>query len=209
MSNPAKVACLVALVMAGTAFAGPQPGRSAATSSKAEAFSPVERQVREQFPSVALDSQATFEPAQELVAGRQVSGMRAVRSESQRPNRPLQPQALSLPIEGDAGVEGGLRVFYPASYDEPFVIELGEQRVVMRSVGAHFAQATASAGKLFYTSPHNSVDVIEVPSAGRSEELLLLHDARAPRVFEYEIVEMRGVAGLSLESSGRRNPLRS
>ena len=39
---------------------------------------------------------------------------------------------------------------------------------------------------------------------GRSEELLLLRDARAPRVFEYEIVEMRGVAGLSLQDGAIR-----
>ena len=131
MSNHTKAAALVVFSLAAAAFAAPLP---------------LEREVREQFPSVALDSRATLEPVHELVAGRMASGMRA---------------------------RGALRVFYPASYDEAFVVELGEQRVVLRAVGAHFAQAEASAGKLFYAGPHDAVDVIEVPSAGRSEELVV------------------------------------
>src|SRR5450755_1349289 len=177
MSNRATVAWLIAFLLTTTAFAGPQSRPAAATATRTEALLPLERQVRKHFPSVVLDAQATLEPAQEFVAGQLVSGMRA---------------------------RNGLRVFYPGSYNEALVVELGEQRVVLRAVDAHFAQATASAGKLFYTSPHDSVDVIEVPSAGRSEELLLLRDARAPRVFEYEIVEMRGVAGLSVQDGAIR-----
>ena len=205
MSNRTNAAWLIVFFLTATALAGPPPGRAAATTARSEALLPLERQVREQFPSVALDSQATLEPAQELVAGQMVSGMRArpLRS-APSTHLPLQPLALSLPVDGDTGAGGALRVFYPASYNEAFVVELGHQRVALRAVGAHFAQAEASAGKLFYTTPHDSVDVIEVPSTGRSEELLLLRDARAPRIFEYEIVEMRGVASLSLQDGAIR-----
>jgi hypothetical protein len=147
---------------------------------------------------VILDSQATLEPAQELVAGRMVSGFRApTLASAPQAHHPLQPQELSAPPADQQGVS--VRVFYPASYDEAFVVELGAQRVVLQAVGVHFAQAAASAGKLFYPGPHDSVDVIEVPSTDRSEELLVLHDARAPRIFEYEIAEMRGVAGLTVQ----------
>ena len=202
MVHRTSVASLIAFLMTAAVVAAPQPGRVDATASRAEALHPLERQVREQFPSVVLDSQASLEPAQELVAGQMVSGMRArpLRSNPSA-HPPLQPLALALPSDAQ---DAGLRVFYPASYNEAFVVELGEQRVALRAVGAHFAQAAASAGKLFYTSLHDSVDVIEVPSTGRSEELLLLHDARAPRIFEYEIVEMRGVAGLSLQDGAIR-----
>ena len=173
MSNRTRVAWLIAFFLTTTAFAGPQPRRAAATSARTRALLPLERQVREQFPSVVLDSQATLEPAQELVAGQMVSGMRACPLRiGQSARLPLQPLALSPPSDGDAGAVGALRVFYPASYNEAFVVEFGEQRVALRAIGAHFAQATTSAGKLFYTSPHDSVDVIEVPSAERSEELL-------------------------------------
>ncbi len=178
MPTRAKVAFLASLVVAATLFASPQRGPAAATPSRTEALLPLERQLREQFPSVAIDSQATLEPAQELVAGQMVSGMRA---QPLGVAPALQPLALSLPSGGNASSGDGLRVFYPASYNEPFVVELGEQRVVLRAVGAHFEQAETSAGKLFYTSPHDSVDVIEMPSAARSEELMLLHDARARR----------------------------
>jgi len=168
MSRHPSFVFLIAFVISASAFA---PAAGAAT------VLPLERQVREQFPSLVLDSHTRLEPVQELVAGRLASGMRA---------------------------RGALRVFYPSSYDEAFVVELGEQRVVLRAVGAHFAQAATSTGKLFYTRPHDGVDVIEVPSAGRSEELLVLHDERAPRVFEYEIVEMRGVAGLMMQDGAIR-----
>jgi uncharacterized delta-60 repeat protein len=155
------------------------PAPAATATPATQALHPLECQVRDQFPSVALDSRTTFEGAQEFVAGRMVSGMRAQ--------------------DGST-----LRVFYPATYDDIFVAELGGQRVALRAVGARFAQAAAAGGKVFYASPHQSVDVIEVPGAGRSEELLLLHDARAPRVFEYEIVEMSGVSGVSLHDGAIR-----
>lgn len=147
MPRHTSVASLVALAIAATAFA--------ATSSRAEAPVPLERQIRERFPSVVLDSQATLQPAQEFVAGRMVSGMRARPPRSARSTHsPLQPLSLSLPSDGDLMSCGGLRVFYPASYNDAFVVELGEQRVVLRAVGAHFTPAEASMGKLFYTSPH-------------------------------------------------------
>ncbi|MEO8036712.1 MAG: kelch repeat-containing protein, partial [Acidobacteriota bacterium] len=139
--------------------------------------------MRDQFPSVDLESRATLGAAQELVAGRMVSGFQAERA----------------PQQVDA-----LRVLYPDSYDGTFVAELGEQRIALRAVGARFSAALVSNGKIFYSGPHDSVEVIEVPGTGRSEELLVLHTARAPRVFEYEIVERRGVAGMTVSNGAIR-----
>jgi hypothetical protein len=190
------IAPAIVFVLTATALAGPQTGRPTTTMARAE--HPVERQIREQFPSVAFDSQAAIEPAQESVAGQTVSGMRARQPRSTTSAHPL---ATSV-VDGDPG--NGLRVFYPASYGDAFVIELGDQRVAVRAVGAHFAQGAAAAGKLFYTNPHDSVDVIEVPSSGRSEELLLLRDEHAPKVFEYEIVETRAVSALLLQDGAIR-----
>jgi hypothetical protein len=136
-----------------------------------ESLVSLERRLRDEFPSLVRDARTTLEPAQEIVAGRTVHGTRA---------------------------DSGLRVSYPDFYGEPFVVELGDQRVALPAIGAHFAKGTASAGNIFYISPLPSVDVIEVPGTGRGEELLLLRDVRAPRVFEYEIVEMRGIADLRI-----------
>jgi hypothetical protein len=155
---------------------------AAASATRAEALNPLEVQLRDQFPSIALDSHGTIEAAQEFVAGQPISGMRARQTQPQplarSAGQPL-PVAPALPSSGPGEQASALRVFYPGSYDESFVAEVGGQRVALRAVGAHFAQAAVSGGKLFFTSPHDSVDVIEVPGAGRSEELLVLHDARA------------------------------
>jgi hypothetical protein len=151
--------------------------RTAVCAASSVSMDPVEREVRRLFPSVALDSRSTFEPAQETIAGQTAAGLRAT---------------------------GALRVLYPSSYDGTFVAETGEQRVALRAVGAHFSPVRASNGKLFYARPHDSVDVIDVPGAGRSEELLIVYDDRAPRVFEYEIVEMHGVADLVLSDGAIR-----
>lgn len=135
---------------------------------------PIERGLRAQFPSIAWESKSEFAPAQRFIAGAAVSGMAVARKDDV------------------------LQVFYPDTYDETFVAELAEQRVVLRPKGARFAAATPAAGKIFYGGAYESVDAIEVPRGGRNEELLLLHDARAPRLYEYEIVEMRGVDSVSV-----------
>lgn len=87
-----------------------------ASAGRAEGLLPIERQVREQFPSVALESQSTLEPAQELIAGRMVSGLRArALASAPQAHHPLQPQELSTLPADHHGVS--VRVFYPASYD--------------------------------------------------------------------------------------------
>ncbi len=202
-SHSRVVSPAIVFFITAAAFAGSQPGLPA-SQSRTAALHPVDRQMREQFPAIALDSQATLEPAQQVVAGQTVSGMRvhplrdAVAAHSS-----LQQLAPSS-IGGSDGDSVGLRVFYPSSYSDAFVVELGGQRVALRAVGAHYAQGSTESGKLFYNSAHNSVDVIEVPSSGRSEELLLLRDERAPKNFEYEIVEMRGVLALLLQDGAIR-----
>ena len=76
MPDHSKTAVFLAVFLTATAFATPSSARPT-TSSRPEALLPLERQVRDQFPSVALDSQSTLESSQELVAGQMVSGMRA------------------------------------------------------------------------------------------------------------------------------------
>lgn len=205
--NPSRLWLLVALAVVPSVFANPAKNaagahasaNNAASTKKGPVADPIDVQLRVWFPSVAIESRSTIEPAQELVAGRPVTGMRARQTASV-----AHPEAQATAASANGPTAGALRVFYPGSYDDSFVAEAGNQRVAIRAVGAHFAAAAVSGGKLIYSNAHDSVDVVEVPGAGRSEELLLLRDARAPRVFEFEIVEMRGVGSMSLNGGALR-----
>ncbi|HEU4888186.1 MAG TPA: kelch repeat-containing protein, partial [Thermoanaerobaculia bacterium] len=171
---------------------------SMATPVRAQSLHPVESRMRRQFPTVALESPATFEETDAMLNGRRVSGWRARFAASAAEPTSLSPvdAAMGQLAAGDRG--SGLRVLYPRFFDDVFVVEGNGQRVVLRAVGARGASAQPVNGKIIYEGTYDSVDTIEVPHGNRSEELLLLHDDRAPLVYDYEIVEMSGVAGVVL-----------
>jgi len=141
---------------------------------------PVLAHLRRAFPSVAIDAAATFTEEQAFVGRRLVSGRRA-----------------------HAG-DDRLNLLYPTSYDGELVAELGTQRVVLRALGAAAAQVTQTDGKLVYERAYPSVDVVQLPLEERSEELLLLHDERAPLVYEYEIVALEDVAAIVMDDGAIR-----
>ena len=141
----------------------------------------VESEVRLSFPSLSLQSSAAFDPSDTAVNGRLVSGLRV-----------RKPADETLEVQ------------YPLAYDAPIVVSFGSQRLVLRAVGADAAFATETAGKLLYERPYPFIDSIEVPRGGRSEELLLIRDRRAPHVIEYEIVESEGIARVVLDSGAVR-----
>ena len=95
MSTGRNGVSILTFLMATTAFAGPQGGRAA--TAVAEPLLPVEQRIRERFPTVALESHATLEPAQEFIAGRMISGMRA---RQPRSNPVIQPESPILGMNG-------------------------------------------------------------------------------------------------------------
>lgn len=97
-----------------------------------------------------------------------------------------------------------LRIGYPRSYSAPFVVEHGAQRVTVRAIGARGAEARVDGGRLFYEEAYAGVDALQLPSAHRSEEILLLHAKGAPLVYEYAITDMRGVADVVLDRGSIR-----
>jgi hypothetical protein len=99
---------------------------------------------------------------------------------------------------GDA-TDPSLRIAYPARYDGTLVVEREGQRLTLRARGAQSSAARAQGGKLFYEDAYRFVDVVELPAATRSEEILLLRNEEAPLVYEYEISEMSGIADVFLE----------
>ena len=91
-----------------------------------------------------------------------------------------------------------LIVSHPAFYSDPVIATLGRQRVALRPLNARNAVVESANGKSIYQRPYASVDAVELLRPGRSEELLVLHDADAPLIYEYEIVELRGVAAVAI-----------
>ncbi len=175
---------------------------SAALSLNAAPMHPVEARLRDQFPAVPLQASATFDAAEEMVGRSVVSGLRAHFAQaSAGPNLPGVAEPMALVV---GAAETNLQVTYPRFYADPLVATLGEQRVVLRAVAARGAVAEAANGKLIYQQPYGSVDAVQVPSTGRSEELLLLRDDRAPLVYEYEIVEMSGVSAVVMDGGAVR-----
>jgi IPT/TIG domain/Galactose oxidase, central domain len=175
---------------------------SAALSLNAAPMHPVEQRLRDQFPSVPLQASATFDAAEEMVGRSVVSGLRAHFAQaSAGPNLPGVAESMALVV---GAAETNLQVTYPRFYGDPLVAALGEQRVVLRAVAARGAVAEAANGKLIYQQPYGSVDAVQVPSTGRSEELLLLRDDGAPLVYEYEIVEMSGVSAVVMDGGAVR-----
>jgi hypothetical protein len=168
----------------------------------------IETQLRRTFPSLSLQSSATFETADAVVSGRFVSGLRArFHQEAESSSAPValpSPQLAGASPGAVRTAEQTLEMQYPRSYGDAFVVESGSQRLVLRAVGASVAPATQTAGKVLYEEPYPFTDAIEVPRPARSEELLLLRDRRAPRIYDYEIVASEGIAGVILDDGAVR-----
>lgn len=160
----------------------------AAVSLHGASTHPVERRLRSEFPSVPVAGSATFKGQQETIGSNVIAGLRA--------------QFAAVPEV--AGSEPLPHVTYPHIFNDALVAVFGEQRVVLRPVNARGAVAEESYGKLIYQQPFPSVDAIELPVPGRSEELLLLQDERAPLVYDFEIVAMRGVSGVVMDGNAIR-----
>ena len=167
---------------------------------------PIQVQLRGTFPSISLQSSATLESAGAVVAGRSVPGLRPhFSSPVPEPlTPPGAPPHLPLPADPASEAENMPNVTYPLSFDAPFVVELGSQRVVLRAKGADAAFAVQTGGELLYERPFPFAEAIKVPGRAGSRELLLLQDQRAARVYEWEIVATEGIAGAVAEHGAIR-----
>jgi hypothetical protein len=181
---------------------------------------PVEAQLRREFPSLALDSTATFTPSASMTRGRMISALRphlevtaralhasdAWTLENSRTNIARKHAVDVRPDDQSIEHDGGnpFRVHYPRRYDDPIVVELGNQRIVLRAIGATPAIAQEAQGKLVYEKPYRDTDVVEIPRDAGSAELLILRSARAPLTFEFEIVESEGIVAIVADAGGLR-----
>lgn len=146
-------------------------------SASTASVHPVERFLRDRFPSLRIESSATFDAAEETVGRGVVRGVRAQ----------VAPRDTRLVVS------------YPRFYNDAIVATSADQRIALRPINAHGSIGEAANGTLIYQQPYPSVDALEVPGFERSEEFLLLRDARAPLVYDYEIVEMHGVSAVVID----------
>jgi hypothetical protein len=165
----------------------------------------VERSLAREFPSVSLGSETTtFTSGVWTANDRTVQGWRARFPVPSVDTRGLSAlEAANASLQARAKAER-LSVVYPQFFDDLIVVEGAGQRVVLRALAARASVGKPSNGMLIYEGVADGVDAIEIPRRGRSEELLLLRDERAPRTYEWEIVEMTGVADVALHDGAIR-----
>src|SRR5205823_6195903 len=114
--------------------------------------------------------------------------------------KPVEEQAwlaMARRQEASGGME--FTSFYPARYNEPFVVQGEGVRVAVRPVGGKDVKARIdNNGQVIYRGAYLETDSVHAVSAGRSEEFLFLQDDCAPREFEYELSELSAGARVEL-----------
>src|SRR5438094_7488056 len=165
------------------------------------------------MPASASDNarkSARFEFAsiRQRVGGREIAGFSAREAGTAREENLIPPAGLK-PVEQEAWLamarrqeaSGGMEFtsFYPARYNEPFVVQGEGLRVAVRPVGGKDVKARIdNNGQVIYRGAYLETDSVHAVSAGRSEEFLFLQDDCAPREFEYELSELSAGARVEL-----------
>ena len=141
-----------------------------------------------------------FSATSQSVAGHEIAGFSARQAGTAREENLIPPAGLK-PVEEQAWLamarrqeaSGGMEFtsFYPARYNEPFVVQGEGVRVAVRPVGGTDVKARIdNNGQVIYRGAYLETDSVHAVSAGRSEEFLFLRDDCAPREFEYELSEL-------------------
>ena len=134
--------------------------------------------------------------SRQRVGQREIAGFSARQSQgSQEEN--LTPPAGLKPVEQEAWLAmarqhaaSELTSFYPARYDEPFVVENQGVRVAVRPVDGSDVGAQIENGQVIYREAYRETNSVHLIGGGRSEEFLYLQSECAPREFAYEISEV-------------------
>ena len=141
-----------------------------------------------------------FASSRQRVGGHEIAGFSARQARTAQEENLIPPAGLK-PVEQEAWLamahrqeaSGGMEFtsFYPARYNEPFVVQGEGVRVAVRPVGGTDVKAHIDDnGQVIYRGAYLETDSVHAVSAGRSEEFLFLQDDCAPREFEYELSEL-------------------
>src|SRR5438034_1166083 len=149
-----------------------------------------------------------FASSRQRVGGCEIAGFSARQAPTGQEENLIPPAGLK-PVEQEAWLamarrqeaSGGMEFtsFYPARYNEPFVVQGEGVRVAVRPVGGRDVKARIdNNGQVIYRGAYLETDSVHAVSAGRSEEFLFLQDDCAPREFEYELSELSAGARVEL-----------
>ena len=106
--------------------------------------------------------------------------------------KPVEAQAWIAMAQRFSGDSGFVPVF-PVDYSTGMQVRNQGMAVTLRPLGSNAASAQIENGKLVYHEAYPSTDSLNVVSDGRAEEFLLLHSAKAPQRFDYDISTHPGV----------------
>jgi len=79
------------------------------------------------------------------------------------------------------------KIFYPASYADPTVVEAHGIRAVLQPIGAQASAGREENGHLFYPNVFPQTDSWQVFDGQRSEEFLLLRRPGAPKTYRFQL----------------------
>jgi len=92
------------------------------------------------------------------------------------------------------------RVFFPDFANQELIAEGEGVRVVLAPLNAARAAAELDGATVAYSDAYAATDVLHVAQPEWTEEYLHLRSPKAPRRFEYEVVETAGVASVSVDN---------
>ncbi len=193
-----KISFVGVTVFALLVFVGWHHGREAAVGR-------VENQIRGFGPQIAvkLAPSATFVAGGETIPG-QATSLKGFRGHAALPPAPggMQPveQRAWEAMAQRESAERGLSPFFAERYSEGTLVRGQGMEILLKPLGSRSAEARIENGKVVSRGAYASTDSLQVVTAGGSEEFLLLHDARAPKRFEYEIAASTGVTGVTLKN---------
>ncbi len=108
-------------------------------------------------------------------------------------------RGFETPYAKVAGAE--LSPFFPELYSAGNQVTGKGMTVTLKPLGSNASKARIEHGKLVYHQAYFATDSLQVVNGGETEEFLLLHSARAPHRFEYEIADASGVTNIQLQGN--------
>jgi len=165
----------------------------------------VEAQVRSFGPQVAVSLTPTseFQRVQQPVAGYRalVPVVTPGAPAGLKPAEQMAWQAMARRTMQAESARSGLTPIFPEHFSEGTEMRGLGMTMTLKPLGSNAATAQIEQGKLVYHGAYPATDSLQVITAGRSEEFLLLHDASAPTRFEYELTGVSGVKDISLQAN--------
>ncbi|HYM62590.1 MAG TPA: carboxypeptidase regulatory-like domain-containing protein [Thermoanaerobaculia bacterium] len=117
---------------------------------------------------------------------------------------PLLGQALRAPGGGSTPAVAAVGGFLAPNFADPYRIESGGARVVLRPQLGNHADAAVSRDQAEYSAVFKNVDALRRSLDGIDTEVLLVQDRQAADAIAYEVVNRSGIAEIAPEGRAVR-----